>query len=107
MTSFFFFFFDLWPIWSSMEAGLDACSVILAFSLIGSFNKLLRERQPWQNPKKVIFNFNISLSDAGKFLLVKDLKFSNTPKKLNDADYLVNFELFYSIFNLGTMSNEN
>ena len=47
-----------------------------------------------------------SLSDAEKSLLVKGLRFSLPPKKLNYADYLVNFELFYrSIRNLDVLSN--
>ena len=72
------------------------------------FNKLLKERQPRQDPEKVIFNYsNISLSDAGKSFLVKGLKFSIPPKKLNYADYLVNFELFYrSICKLDKISND-
>ena len=71
------------------------------------FNKLLTVRQPRQDPEKVIFNYsNISLSDADKSLLVKGLKFSIPPKKLNYADYLANFELFYrSIYNLDSISN--
>ena len=73
------------------------------------FNKLLKERQPRQDPEKVIFNyFNISLSDVEKSLLVKRLDFSIPPKKLNNADYLVNFEIFYrSIYNLDIMLNGN
>ena len=72
-------------------------------------NKLLKERQPKNDPVKFIFNYsNIFLSDAEKSLLVKGLKFSIPPKKLNYADYLVNFELFYrSIYNFDNMSNEN
>ena len=51
---------------------------------------------------------NISLSDAEKSLLVKGLKFSIPPKKLNYADYLANFELFYkSIYELDSISNKN
>ena len=39
---------------------------------------------------------------------MKDLKFSIPPKKLNCADYLVNFELFdRSIYNLDSISNDN
>ena len=39
---------------------------------------------------------------------MKGLKFSIPPKKLNYADYLANFELFYrSIYNLDSISNEN
>ena len=71
-------------------------------------NKLLKEHQPKQDHEKVIFNYsNISLSDAEKSLLVKGLKFSISPKKLNYADYLANFELFYrSIYNLDSISNK-
>ena len=73
------------------------------------FNKLLNERQPRQDPEKVIFNYSkISFSDTEKSLLVKGLKFSIPPKKLDYTVYLVNFELFYrSIYNLDSMSNEN
>ena len=73
------------------------------------FNKLLKERQPRQDPEKAFFNYsNISLSGAEESLFVKGLKFSIPPKKLNYADYLVNFGLFYrSIYNLDGMSNEN
>ena len=58
---------------------------------------------------KAIFNHsNISLSDAEKSLLVKSLKFSIPPKKINYADYLANSELFYgSIYELDSMSNKN
>ena len=38
---------------------------------------------------------------------MKGLKFSISPKKLNYADYLANFELFYrSIYNLDSISNK-
>ena len=41
-----------------------------------------------------------------KSLLVRGLRFSLPPKKLNYADYLTNFELFYrSIRNLDVLSN--
>ena len=36
-----------------------------------------------------------SLSDTEKSLLVRGLRFSLPLKKLNYADYLTNFELFY------------
>ena len=73
------------------------------------FNKFLKERQPKQDHEKVIFNYsNISFSDAEKSLLVKGLKFSIPPNKVNYADYLANFELFYrSICNLDSISNED
>ena len=68
---------------------------------------LLRKQQPKHDPDRVIFNYSkISLSDAEKSLLVKGLRLSLPPKKLNYADYLVNFELFYrSIRNLDVLSN--
>ena len=71
------------------------------------FSLLFKNRQPKHNPDRVIFNFSkVSLSDAEKSLLVKGLRFSLPPKKLNYADYLVNFELFYrSIRNLDVLSN--
>ena len=51
-------------------------------------DKFLKERQTRQDPEKVIFNYsNISLSDTENSLLVKGLKFSIPPKKLNYADY--------------------
>ena len=56
------------------------------------FNKLLKEHQLRQDPEKAFFNYSdISLSGADKSLFVKSLKFSIPPKKLNYADYLVNF----------------
>ena len=60
-----------------------------------------------QNPDEVIFNYSkISLSDTEKSLLVRGLRFSLPPKKLNYADYLTNLELFYrSIQNLDVLLN--
>ena len=71
------------------------------------FNVPPRKQQPKHDPDRVIFNYSkISLSDAEKSLLVKGLRFSLPPKKLNYADYLVNFELFNrSIRNLDVLSN--
>ena len=70
------------------------------------FNKLLKERQPRPKSEKVILNY-ISLSHAEKSLLAKGLKFFIPPKKLNCADHLVNFELFYRIiYNLDSISND-
>ena len=60
-------------------------------------NKFLKEHQPRPDPKKVIFNYsNIFLSVAKTSFFVKGLKFFIPPRKLNYADYLINFELFYS-----------
>ena len=50
------------------------------------FNVLFRKQQPKHDPDRVIFNYSkISLSDAEKSLLVKGLRFSLPPKKLNYA----------------------
>ena len=72
-----------------------------------NFNVLLRKQQPKHDPDRVIFNYSkISLSDTETSLLVKGLRFWLRPKKLNYADYLVNFALFYrSIRNLDVLSN--
>ena len=60
------------------------------------FNVPFKNRQPKHNPDGFIFNNSkISLSNAEKSLLVKGLRFSLPPKKLNYADYLTNFESFY------------
>ena len=73
------------------------------------FNVLFKNHQPKFNPEVVIFNYyKISLSDAEMSLLVKGLWFSLPPKKLNYADYLTNFELFYRrIQNLDVSSNDD
>ena len=48
------------------------------------------------NPEKIIFNYSgYVLSEVEKSFLWKGLNYSIPPKKLNNADYLVNFELFY------------
>ena len=60
------------------------------------FNVFFKNCQPKHNPDRVIFSYSkFSLSDAKKSLLVKRLWFSLPPKKLNYADYLTNFEIFY------------
>ena len=71
------------------------------------FNALFKNRQLKHNPDEVIFNYSkISPSNTNKSLLVRGLRFSLTPKKLNYANYLTNFELFYrSIRNLDVLSN--
>ena len=54
------------------------------------------ENKPKEDPEKVIFNFSkVSLTEAGKSLLVKGLSFSLPPKQFSYSDYLNNFELFY------------
>ena len=56
------------------------------------FNTFFKNRQPKHNPDGVIFNYsNISLSDTEKSLLVRGLRFSLPPKKLNYADYVTNY----------------
>ena len=69
------------------------------------FNTFFKYRQPKHNPDEVIFNYSkIYLSDAEKLLLVRGLRFSLPHKKLNYADYVTNFELFYrSIRNLDVL----
>ena len=60
------------------------------------FCNLLKEKRSTQNPEKVIFNFsNYVLSDYEKFLFTKGLHFSIPCKKLDYADYLVQFELLF------------
>ena len=67
------------------------------------------ENKSKQNPEKIIFNFSkVSLSEAEKLLLVKDLSFSLPPKQLSYSDDLINFELFYrTINNLKILSGDN
>ena len=63
------------------------------------FYKLLQESKAENDPEKVIFNFSkYVLSDIEKKLLAKGLNFCLPPKQLKYADYLVHFELFYSLF---------
>ena len=63
------------------------------------FNKLLKDKKPQHDSEKIIFNYSsYVLSETEKFLLRKGLNFSILPKKLNHADYLFNFELFYRDF---------
>ena len=60
------------------------------------FYNLLKEKRSTQDPEKVIFNFSkYVLSDCEKSLLTKGLNFSIPCKKLDYADYLVQFELFF------------
>ena len=61
------------------------------------------------NPEKIIFNYSsYVLSEVGKSFLWKGLNYSIPPKKLNNTDYLVNFELFYGdIRNLQVLSTED
>ena len=73
------------------------------------FNNLLKDKKPQHDPEKIIFNYSsYVLSEAEKSLLRKDLNFSIPPKKLNHADYLVNFKLIYrDIHNLQVLSAED
>ena len=50
----------------------------------------------------------MTLKEAEKSLLVKNLSFSLPPEKLSYSDYLINFELFYrTIDNLDILSGDN
>ena len=73
------------------------------------FCNLLKEKRSTQNPERVIFNFSkYVLSDCGKSLLTKGLNFSIHCKKLDCADYLVQFELFFrDIRNLDILSDDD
>ena len=73
------------------------------------FNNLVKDKKPQHDPEKITFNYsNYILSEVEKSLLLKGLNFSIPPKKLNHADYLVNFELFYrDIRNLEVLSGED
>ena len=74
------------------------------------FNNLVKDKKPHHDPEKnFFFNYsNYGLSEVQKSLLLKGLNFSIEPKKLNHADYLVNFELFYrDIRNLQVFSAED
>ena len=72
------------------------------------FCNLLKEKLSTEDPEKVIFNFSkYVLSDCEKSLLTKGLNFIIPCKNLDNADYLVNFELFFrNIYNLEFLSNE-
>ena len=71
--------------------------------------KLVKCNISLEDPSKVIFNFSMyELSGCEKMFLTKGLNFSLPPKYLDYADYLVNFELFYSIIrNLGILSKKD
>ena len=61
---------------------------------------------------KLLFNYSkISLSATEKSLLVRGLRVSLSAKKINYADYLTNFELFYrsicKIFTKTTLNLRN
>ena len=72
------------------------------------FSELLKEYPPRNDPEKVIFNFSkATLNESEKALLSRGLNFSLPPKQLKDADYLLNFELFFrDICKLNILSNE-
>ena len=72
------------------------------------FNNQLKDKKP-HDPEKTIFNYSsYVLSEAEKSLLWKGLNFSIPPKKLDHADYLFNFELFYrDICNRQVLSTED
>ena len=73
------------------------------------FNNLLKDKKPQHDPEKIVFNyFSYVLSEAEKSLVGKGLNFSIPPNKLNHADYLVSFELFYrNICNLQVLPTED
>ena len=64
------------------------------------FYDLLKEKGSTQDPGKVMFNFSkYVLLDCEKLPLTKGLNFSLYSLKLDNADYLVNPELFFRDIN--------
>ena len=62
-------------------------------------NVRFKNIKPKLDSDKVILNYSkASVSDAEKYLLVKRLCFSLSPKKFNYVDYLTSFELFFQMF---------
>ena len=60
------------------------------------FNNLLKDKKLQHDPEKIISLYSrYALSKAEKSLLLKGLNFNIPPKKLNHADYPVDFEFFY------------
>ena len=73
------------------------------------FNNLLKDRKLQHDPEKITFNYSShALSEAKNYLLLKVSNLNIPPKKVNYANYLVNFELFYrDICNLYVISAED
>ena len=73
------------------------------------FNNLVTNQKPQHDQEKIIFSHSsYVLLEAEKSLLLKGLNFNILPKKLNHADHLVNFELFYrKNRNLQVLSTED
>ena len=73
------------------------------------FCNLLKEKRSTQNPEKFIFNFSkYVLPVCEQSLLTNDLNFSIPCKKLDYADYLVQFKIFFrDRRNLDILSNED
>ena len=68
-----------------------------------NFNNLLKDKKLQHDPEKTIFDYSsYVLSEAEKSLLQKGLNFSIPHRKLNHADYLVDFELFYKDIRIET-----
>ena len=109
-----------------LHSTLQAEIIFIAFAhvrplFLGHNDKALKQKSTIQQikfnnlrncsmiPEKVcIFNsFSYVLSEVEKSLQ-KGLNFSIPPKKLNHADYLISFELFYrDIGNLEVLSTED
>ena len=73
------------------------------------FSNSIKDKKVQHDTDRIIFNCSsYVLSEAEKPLLLNGLNFEIPPKKLNHADCLVNFELFYwDIRNLQVLSAEN
>ena len=72
------------------------------------FYHLFKEKRSTQDSENTIFNFSkYVVLDCQNSLLTKGLKFNISCKKLDYADYLVNFLLFFrDIRNLEFLFNE-
>ena len=73
------------------------------------FCKVLKEKRSTLDPGRIIFNFSkCVISDCEKSLLTKGLNFSIACKKLDYANYVGQFELFFiDICNLNMLPNEH
>ena len=72
------------------------------------FNKLLKEKKTQHDPDKIILTILAMFYQKWKTLFFRRASFRILSKNLNHADYLVNFELFYTdICNLQVLSAED
>ena len=69
------------------------------------FNNLLKDKKPLHDPEKLFLIILVMFIKCERYALPNGLNFRIPSKKLNHADYLVNFGLFYrDICNLEVLS---